>query len=460
MGLFVVGEAARHSNEPCAIGGALAMDESNPFGGALPEAIGVLGLGYVGLPVAVALGRFFPNAVGFDIDTERIAELREGIDRNGETDAASLAAANLHLTSDPDDLANVSFFIIAVPTPLGPGRAPDISAVEAAAMTVGRVLSEGAIVVLESTVWPGVSEEIVAPILARASGLEAGIDFHVAYSPERINPGDREHAFERVPKVIAASDESALLRMEAVYGAVIASGSVRAPSIRAAELSKLLENTQRDLNVALMNELAVVADRLDIPTRDVLAVARTKWNFLDFEPGLVGGHCISVDPYFLTARAQAAGLHPEVILAGRRINDGMARFIAGKTVKLLAEAGRASLGARVAVLGVAFKENFPDVRNSLVGPLMDELEAFGCEVLATDPVVDPERAALVMGRALVPWESLPSGLDAIVFAVRHSQFVARGSALRALLAPGGVLVDVKRVLDPRDFDDGVLYWSL
>jgi len=451
------------------------MDESNPrdeafspgfallakaSGESPTESVGVLGLGYVGLPVAVALGRRFANTVAFDIDSERIEELRRGFDRNGETDPESLAAAHLRLTSDPDELGAVSFFVIAVPTPLGPGRAPDISAVEAAAHTVGRVLSEGAIVVLESTVWPGVTEEIVAPILARTSGLEAGIDFHVAYSPERINPGDHEHAFERVPKVIAAADEAALARMEAVYGAVIASGIVRAPTIRAAELSKLLENTQRDLNVALMNELAVVADRLDIPTRDVLAVARTKWNFLDFEPGLVGGHCISVDPYFLTARAQAAGLHPEVILAGRRINDGMARFIAGKTVKLLAEAGKSALGARIAVLGVAFKENFPDVRNSLVGPLMDELEAFGCEVLATDPVVDAERAALVMGRALVAWENLPSGLDAIVFAVRHAQFVERGARLRELLAPGGVFVDVKRVLDPGDFDDGILYWSL
>lgn len=435
------------------------MDDSNER--AHPtEAIGVLGLGYVGLPVAVALGRAFPGTVGYDIDAERIAELRRGHDRNGETSAEALAAAGLRLTADPDDLAHVSFFIIAVPTPLGGGRTPDISAVEAAAHTVGRVLSEGAMVVLESTVWPGVTEEVLAPILARASGLEPGADFHVGYSPERINPGDREHTFERVIKVVAAADEAALSRMEAVYGAVVGAGTARAPSMRAAELSKLLENTQRDLNVALMNELAVVADRLGIPTRDVLAVARTKWNFIDFEPGLVGGHCISVDPWFLTARAQAAGLHPEVILAGRRINDGMARFIAGKTVKLLAEAGRAALGAKVAVLGVAFKENFPDVRNSLVGPLMDELEAYGCDVLASDPVVDPAHAALAMGRSLVPWGALPVGLDAIVLAVRHRVFVERGERLLELLAPGGVFIDVKRVLDPGLVDEGILYWSL
>jgi len=434
------------------------MDETNALVEP-PEVIGVLGLGYVGLPVAVALARRF-ETIGFDIDPARVAELGRGYDRNGETSAAELQVQGLRLTSDPDELAHVSFFIVAVPTPLGPGRTPDISAVEAAAATVGRVLSEGAVVVLESTVWPGVTEEVVAPILARASGLEAGVDFHVGYSPERINPGDREHAFERVTKVVAARDEAVLGRMERVYGAVVNVGTVRAPSIRAAELSKLLENTQRDLNVALMNELAVVADRLGIATRDVLAVARTKWNFLDFEPGLVGGHCISVDPYFLTARAQAAGLHPEVVLAGRRINDGMARFIAGKTVKLLAEAGRAALGAKIGVLGVAFKENFPDVRNSLVGPLMDELEAFGCEVVATDPVVDPAQAAIAMGRVIVPWHELPRGLDAIVLAVRHAAFVAEGAGLTAWLAPGGVLVDVKRVLDPRAVDEAITYWSL
>lgn len=439
-------------------GGALA--NTTAIGGS-SGAIGVLGLGYVGLPVAVALGQRFAGTVGFDIDEGRIAELRAGKDRNGEVSERELAAAGLVLTTDPDDLAHVSFFIIAVPTPLGPGRSPDIGAVETAARTVGRVLSEGAVVVLESTVWPGVTEEVLAPILAECSGLDAGVDFFVAYSPERINPGDSVHAFERVTKVIAANDDAVAERMRAVYGAVVPE-VVRAPSIRAAELSKLLENTQRDLNVALMNELALVCDRLHVPTRDVLAVARTKWNFLDFEPGLVGGHCISVDPYFLTARAQAAGLHPEVILAGRRINDGMGRFVAGKTVKLLAESGRAALGAKVAVLGVAFKEDFPDVRNSLVAPLMDELEAFGCEVLACDPVVDPESATLAFGRALVDWETLGqrTDLDAVIIAVKHRAFRERGPRLGDLLASGGVLVDVKRILDPHEVDERLTYWSL
>ena len=423
------------------------------------ETIGVVGLGYVGLPVAVAFGRHHAGTIGFDIDTQRIDELQNGHDRNGDISPDALRAAALTLTTDPNELAAVSFFIIAVPTPLGPGRTPDLSAVEHAARTVGKVLSEGAVVVLESTVWPGVTEEVLAPILAEVSGLEAGIDFFVAYSPERINPGDHEHTFERVVKVIAATDPAVLDRVAAVYGSVVEASVFKAPSVKAAELSKLLENTQRDLNVALMNELAVICDRLQVPTRDVLSIAKTKWNHLDFEPGLVGGHCISVDPYYLTARAQAMGLHPEVILAGRRINDTMASFIAKKAVKLLADAGRPALGARIGVLGVTFKEDFPDVRNSLVGPLMDELESYGCEVLAIDPIVDEAMAALAFGRALVPFDGV-SDLDAVVLAVKHTAFRSQPSRLVGLLADGGVLLDVKRVLDPAALPSGIHYWSL
>ncbi|HRE90617.1 MAG TPA: nucleotide sugar dehydrogenase [Myxococcota bacterium] len=425
----------------------------------LKERIGVVGLGYVGLPVAVAFGRSLSGTIGFDIDAARIDELSAGFDRNGDLSAEALAAARLRLTTDPNELAAVSFFVIAVPTPLGPGRTPDLSAVESAARTVGSVLSEGAVVVLESTVWPGVTEEVLAPTLAAVSGLEAGVDFFVAYSPERINPGDHEHTFERVVKVVAASDSEVLDRVARVYGAVVEAGVFKAPSVKAAELSKLLENTQRDLNVALMNELAVICDRLQVPTRDVLSVAKTKWNHLDFEPGLVGGHCISVDPYYLTARAQAMGLHPEVILAGRRTNDTMASFIAKKTVKLLAEAGRPALGAKIAVLGVTFKEDFPDVRNSLVGPLMDDLESYGCEVYAVDPIVDEAQAALAFGRALVSLDRL-SGLDAVVLAVKHSAFRAALGELFGHLADGGVLVDVKRIVDPSSVPSGISYWSL
>ncbi len=428
----------------------------------MDETIGVVGLGYVGLPVAVSLGRAFAGTTGFDIDRLRIEELGRHHDRNGEFSAAELKSARLELTTDPNELASVSFFVIAVPTPLGSGRTPDLSAVIAASEMVGRVLSEGAIVVLESTVWPGVTEEVVAPILARVSGLEAGVDFHVGYSPERINPGDREHTFERVTKVVAASHEDALARMASVYGRVVRPGVFRAPSIKAAELSKLLENTQRDVNIALMNELALICDRMGLPTRDVLSVAKTKWNFLDFEPGLVGGHCISVDPYYLTARAQELGHHPEVILAGRRINDSMGPFVADRVVKQLARSGRAALGAKVAVLGVAFKENFPDVRNSLVGPLMDELEAFGCKVLAVDPVVDPDEARQSLGRTLVTFDEIKAQgpLDAIVLAVRHSAFLSRLDEVLKTLGPSGVLADVKRAVDPANLPSHLHYWSL
>lgn len=425
----------------------------------MQEMVGVVGLGYVGLPVAVAFGRSLAGTIGFDIDATRVEELSRGHDRNGDVSAEALSAAGLTLTTDPNELAAVSFFVIAVPTPLGPGRTPDLSAVEGAARTVGRVLSEGAVVVLESTVWPGVTEEVLAPILAEVSGLEAGVDFFVAYSPERINPGDHEHTFERVVKVVAASDPEVLERVAGVYGSVVEAGVFKAPSVKAAELSKLLENTQRDLNVALMNELAVICDRLQVPTRDVLSVARTKWNHLDFEPGLVGGHCISVDPYYLTARAQAMGLHPEVILAGRRTNDTMASFIAKKTVKLLAEAGKPALGAKIAVLGVTFKEDFPDVRNSLVGPLMDDLESYGAVVFAVDPIVDEAQAALAFGRALVSLDRL-SGLDAVVLAVKHSAFRAALGEVFGLLGDGGVLVDVKRIVDSGSVPSGIVYWSL
>lgn len=428
----------------------------------MQETIGIIGLGYVGLPVAVALGRHFPGTIGFDIDPGRIAELARGHDRTSEVSPEALASAGLLLTSDPDQLSSVSFFVIAVPTPILADRTPDLTAIRAAARTVGRCLSEGALVVVESTVWPGLTEELIGPILAEASGLEAGVDFFLGYSPERINPGDRQHAFEAVLKVLAAQDEASLQRMEAVYGRAVHGGTVRAPSIRAAELSKLIENTQRDLNVALMNELALICDRLGLRTADVLQVARTKWNFLPFEPGLVGGHCISVDPYWLTARAQTAGHHPEVILAGRRINDQMGTFVAHKTVKLLAGAGRPIQGARVAVLGLTFKEDFPDVRSSLVRDVVGELAAFGVEVLPVDPHVDPGQALLAFGVDLVTPDEpdAVSRLDAIVLAVRHRAFLDQWGAWVARLVEGGVVVDVKSAIDPRGLPEHVTYWSL
>ena len=423
--------------------------------------VAVVGLGYVGLPLAVALGTRFQHVIGLDINTLRVDEVAAGVDRTGEVSAEALAAAGLTVTTDVNALRDVFIFIIAVPTPLGPGKTPDLSAVEAAARAVGQVIRPGAIVVLESTVWPGVTEEIVGPLIAAASGLELGRGFTVAYSPERVNPGDAVHALTCVPKVVAVNDESTWDRLHKLYGGVVPE-VIRAPSIRAAELAKLVENTQRDLNIALMNEVALICDRLHLPTRDVLGVARTKWNFLPFEPGLVGGHCISVDPYFLTQRAQEVGIHPEVILAGRRINDEMARFIAVKTVKLLAECGKASVGARVAVLGVAFKEDFGDVRNSQVAPLMDELEAFGCSVLACDPVVDPDDALVTFGRVLATWDELSAEapVDAVILAVRHSAFVQAPERVRALLGDEGVLVDVKSALGPEWVGPDGLYWAL
>jgi UDP-N-acetyl-D-galactosamine dehydrogenase len=439
------------------------MDDSEPAaaGGndTSAETVAVIGLGYVGLPVALAFARRFPGTIGFDIDAVRVEELSRGVDRTGEFAAEEIVAAGLRVTGDASELGAASFFIVAVPTPLGEGRTPDLSAVLAAADLVGGYLSEGAMVVLESTVWPGVTEEVFGPRLASASGLELGVDFVVGYSPERINPGDKVHTFERVPKVIAAADPVAMGRMEALYGAVTPS-VVGTPSIRAAELAKLLENTQRDLNIALMNELALICDRLGVPTQDVLAVARTKWNFLDFEPGLVGGHCISVDPYYLTAKAQALGLHPEVILAGRRINDQMGRFVAQKTLKLLAEGGGRVSGARIGVLGLTFKEDFPDVRNSLAADIVAELKAFGAEVLADDPYVAPAVIAERYGAEPCALEAM-YGLDALVVAVKHRCYRDEQHGLARRVRAGGVLVDVKSIVRaPEAVPPEVRYWSL
>ncbi|MCB9732077.1 MAG: nucleotide sugar dehydrogenase [Deltaproteobacteria bacterium] len=423
------------------------------------ETIAVVGLGYVGLPCAVALARCFP-VIGFDRDTERVAQLAAGSDRTGEVAASDLSAPWLRFTSDEVELAAASFFIIAVPTPLTADHHPDLGAVEAAARTVGKYLGEGACVVVESTVYPGVTEELVGAILAEVSGLDAGVDFQLGYSPERINPGDREHAFERVVKVVAGSDEAALERVARVYGAAVPAGVFRARSIRVAEASKLLENTQRDLNIALMNELALICDRLGVATRDVLETARTKWNFLPFEPGLVGGHCISIDPYYLTAKAQAVGYHPEVILAGRRINDAVASWVAQRAVKLLAEAEIEIRGARVGVLGLTFKEDFGDLRHSRVAELVAELEAFGCVPVVHDPLCDADEALRRYGIRLASWDDL-GALDAIVLAVRHRAFLERPIAeLLGGLREGGVVVDVKRALDPAALPEGVTYWAL
>ena len=424
------------------------------------EKIAVVGLGYVGLPVALAFARHFPETVGFDIDDRRVQELRGRHDRTGEQDDETLRATTLRVTSDPAELRGCTFFVVAVPTPVDADNRPDLSPVVLASATVGRALSAGAVVVYESTVYPGVTEEICGPILERESGLRAGMDFTLGYSPERINPGDREHTLERITKVVSGQDAPTLDRVAAAYGQVVTAGVHRAPSIQVAEAAKVIENTQRDLNIALMNEIALICDRLDIRTTDVLAAARTKWNFLSFTPGLVGGHCIGVDPYYLTTRAEQLGYQPEVILAGRRINNRMGEFIAGKLVKMLINADRPVKRARVGILGLTFKENVADLRNSRVPDIVRELGQFGIQPFVHDPLCAPDDALHEYGITLCELEEL-TNLDGLILAVPHAEYLDAGPAnIAERLRPGGVLVDVKSVIAPGSVPPGVHYWSL
>jgi UDP-N-acetyl-D-galactosamine dehydrogenase len=424
------------------------------------DRIAVIGLGYVGLPVAVGVARAHGRVVGFDIKHERVDALRRGEDATREFTPEELKDLPLHCTTDPADLAGTSFFIVTVPTPIDGNRQPDLTPLRRACVTVGQSLTPGAVVVFESTVYPGVTEEICGPLLARISGLRQGIDFGLGYSPERINPGDREHRLETITKVIAADGPATLARLEAVYGPIVQAGLHKASSIRVAEAAKVIENTQRDLNIALMNELAVIFDRLGIRTKDVLDAAGTKWNFLRFTPGLVGGHCIGVDPCYLTAKAESVGYHPHVILAGRRINDGMGTFVAQKLVKMLIRHEVPVRRARVGVLGLTFKENVPDLRNSRVPDILHELAAFGIEALAHDPLVGADEALAEHGVTLAPLE-LFRGLDALILAVPHAGYLGMGEAgLVAMLSPAGILIDVKSALRPEQLPAGRTYWSL
>lgn len=420
--------------------------------------IAVIGLGYVGLPVAVAFARTGVPVIGYDIDHRRIEALRRGLDRTGELSAAELAAAPIFYTADPASLAEADFHIVAAPTPVTGAHLPDLGPLSAATAMLGRHLARGSIVVYESTVYPGTTEDICGPILAQESGLILGHDFALAYSPERINPGDRTHRFETITKVVAASDPATLDEVAAVYGSVVTAGIHRATSIRTAEAAKVMENTQRDLNIALMNELAMIAARLDLDTADVLAAAATKWNFLPFAPGLVGGHCVGVDPYYLTYAAQRAGYHPEVILAGRRINDGMGAWIAGETVKRLMAGGGPS-PFRVVVLGLTFKENVRDVRNSRVADLVREARAFGCKVEVHDPLADAEAARREHGLDLVAIDDVTPG-DAVVLAVPHAIFRDAGWPLvQSLLVGGrGVVTDIRGCLDRGTRPEGIQLW--
>ena len=420
----------------------------------------VVGLGYVGLPVALTLAKKFEPVVGFDISSRRIAELRAAKDATGEVSDADLRSTSVHFTADADALDQASFFVVTVPTPIDAGRRPDLSPIEDACALIGARLKPGSVVVFESTVYPGLTRGICGPLLAKASGLRQGVDFKLGYSPERINPGDREHRLETITKIVSAEDAETLRRVAAVYGRIVDAGIHLAPTIEVAEAAKVIENTQRDLNIALMNELAIIFDRLEIPTRDVLAAAGTKWNFLPFTPGLVGGHCIGVDPSYLTARAEAVGYYPEVILSGRRINDGMGGFVARRLVKLLIAAERPVKGAKVAVIGVTFKEDVPDLRNSRVPDILTELREFGIEAQVADPLADPAAAYCEYAVELAPFESL-TALDGLILAVPHRIYREAGWArLFAAIAPGGILVDVKSAVSRDAVPPGIRYWSL
>ena len=420
----------------------------------------VIGLGYVGLPVALALAKKFAPVIGFDISTRRVAALRQGRDATGEVPEAALRATRLRLTDDPDALAEASFLIVTVPTPIDGERRPDLAPLTEACALIGPRLKPGSVVVFELTVYPGLTRDICGPLLAEASGLVQGVDFKLGYSPERINPGDKRHRLETIVKIVAGEDAETLERVAGVYEQIVKAGLHRASSLEVAEAAKVIENTQRDLNIALMNELAIIFDRLGIPTREVLAAAGTKWNFLPFTPGLVGGHCIGVDPYYLTARAEAAGYYPQVILSGRRINDGMGGFIAQRLVKLLIAAGRPVNGARIGILGITFKEDVPDLRNSRVPDIVAELREFGIAALVADPLADPEEARHEYGVDLVALGEL-SELDGLVFAVPHRVLAKAGwDKLFAALVPGGVFVDVKSAVPGHQVPQHVHYWSL
>ncbi|MEM9804835.1 MAG: nucleotide sugar dehydrogenase [Cyanobacteria bacterium P01_D01_bin.56] len=424
------------------------------------ELIAVVGLGYVGLPVALALAHHYPCTTGFDISLQRIDELKQGFDRTHEISAQALTDTSLILTSDVADLTKATFFVVAVPTPIDESRRPDLEPLVKASELIGKVLQPGATIVYESTVYPGVTEEICGSILARVSGLKQGVDFKLGYSPERINPGDKQHTIEKITKVVAGEDQETLERVARVYETIVAVGVHQAHSIKVAEMAKVIENTQRDINIAFMNELAMICDRLEIRTHDVLQAAQTKWNFLPFTPGLVGGHCIGVDPYYLTTKAESVGYHPQVILAGRRINDGMGVYIAQKLIKLLVRADCPVSTARVAILGLTFKENVPDLRNSRIPDIVRELQQFGVNPAVHDPLADSQTAEHEYGITLARWESF-SNLDGVILAVNH-QFYSELPIQQFLeiIRQNGVFMDIKSAFEPANLPTHIHYWSL
>tara|TARA_R110001599_G_scaffold353742_2_gene596071 strand:- start:52439 stop:53752 length:1314 start_codon:yes stop_codon:yes gene_type:complete len=431
--------------------------------------IAIVGLGYVGLPLAVAFGSK-RRTIGFDLNEQKLAQYRSGRDPSGEVSPAQLAgAALLEYTSEAADIADAAIVIVVVPTPIDAARRPDLSPLEGACRTVGAHLSPGSIVIFESTVYPGCTEEVCVPLLEEHSGLPwSGRDggsakggFYVGYSPERINPGDKEHRLETIVKVVSGDTPETLDRVAALYSEVVTAGVHRAASVKVAEAAKVIENTQRDLNIALMNELAMIFNRLGIDTLDVLEAAGTKWNFLPFRPGLVGGHCIGVDPYYLTYKAEAVGHHPQIILAGRKTNDNMGKFIAEQTVKRLVHHGHCVNGAKVAILGLTFKENCPDLRNSRVVDIVSELREYCCNVLVHDPLADPEEAVREYGINMIAWEDLVE-CSAVILAVPHAQYLAlEVSELAGMLAADGTLIDIKSVISREKLEvEALNVWRL
>lgn len=422
--------------------------------------VSVIGLGYVGLPVAVAFG-LKRRTIGFDINAQRIAELKQGYDRTGEVAADELQAADILFTDSISELQQADFHIVAVPTPVDEANQPDLTPMLKASETVAKALKKGDIVVYESTVYPGVTEDECVPLLERVSGLVCGSDFTVGYSPERINPGDKEHTFSKIKKIVSGQDATTLEIVASVYESVVTAGVHLASSIKVAEAAKVIENTQRDLNIALMNELALIFDKLGVDTNEVLEAAGTKWNFLSFKPGLVGGHCIGVDPYYLTHKAEKIGYIPQVILAGRRINDSMGRFIAQRTVKEMIHAGHNILGAMVTVLGLTFKEDCPDLRNSKVIDIIRELQDYGIKVQVCDPLADPAEALHEYGVSLVPFAELQKA-DAVILAVSHHDYrTLSADVLCGLMNGSPLLIDVKGIFN-RDACQaaGIRNWRL
>jgi UDP-N-acetyl-D-glucosamine/UDP-N-acetyl-D-galactosamine dehydrogenase len=423
--------------------------------------VAVVGLGYVGLPLAVAFGKKF-RTIGFDLSAEKVANYRRHIDPTGEVSSEDLRAADrLTVTTDPAQLAPADIIVVAVPTPVDVVRQPDFGPLISSSTVVGKHMKKGVTVVYESTVYPGATEEVCIPVLERNSGLKWLADFNVGYSPERINPGDKEHTLETIVKVVSGDTPETLERVAELYAAIVSAGVYRASCIKVAEAAKVIENTQRDLNIALINELAIIFNRVGIDTLEVLQAAGTKWNFLPFRPGLVGGHCIGVDPYYLTYKAEMLGYHPEVILAGRRINDNMGKFIAEQTVKQIIRNGNPVKDAKVNVLGLTFKEDVPDLRNSHVVDVINELKSYGIQVFVHDPVTDPEEASREYGLELVPWERLPMA-EAMLVAVAHRHFISIGvETFARKIVKGGCFIDVKSKFDREALSAaGLRVWRL